>query len=499
MLRFMSCFRCGIRGLLLDGSKDVKLSGGATYDGAGVGLEIDADTHLYEGGKGSIFEDFRVINIGKRSTINNVDGVGLHVGYSQLRQGYWPDLADNTFRNFQIENCDIGVLQEGIQTANNTYERGVILGYRKYGMQFEGGDVTVSGIDFSTGSKSVAVADVYVGAGAGWARFTNNYHETRSGTAYLFPAELNVHRPLPTLFTGVRVLYPKEGNIIDFQQRGSVTLVGCLFDCNADGNPFKGKVFWNTPGGANPANIQEIGCIYLNGARSVFGDAEVPPKPNQVVSLAAYWNSLSLNGLDPAVPPLPPSVPPGVAVGKSALVNSWLTLHNSSLVLEDTYPASAGTLFQWKIFSASGTLKITTPKPRPSGTLISLTNDKAPAFSVMHNGEVIGNSLSRSIQNLGALTSATTISVDHGAYIKATIVANATLTLAKATTTSATLVTLALSQDAVGGRQVNWSGNVRFPGGTAPMLTATPNALDIFNFEWDGAGYNLIGVSRDVR
>lgn len=492
VLRFMSCFRCGIRGLLIDGSEGVTPPGGTRFAGAGVGLEIDADTALYEGAKGSIFEDFRIIRIGKRP--GNVDGVGLHVGYHQQRGGFWPDLADNTFRNFQIEGCDIGVLQEGIQTANNTYERGVIVWYRKYGMDFEGGDVTVSGIDFATSPTSVA--DVYVGWRAAWARFTNNYHETDSGTSYLFPLETDPshNRPLPTLFTGVRVLYRRTGNIIDFQQRGCVTLIGCLFDCNAPNNPYVGTVNWNPPWGANPADIQEIGCIYLNGARSVFGTSKVAP-------LAAYGNSLCRNSLDPANPPLPYpySTVADNPIGNSSLINSWLTLHNSSLVLQDTFAMPPVTLFQWKVLSDSGTLKIHTPQPRTSGTLLNLVNDSTPAFSVMHNGEVIGNSLSRSIQVLGTLTGATTISVDRGAYIKAILAANVALTLVNTTVTSATHVTLALSQDSIGGRQANWSHNVRFPGGTAPMLTATPNALDIFAFEWDGANYNLVSFSGDVR
>ncbi len=67
------------------------------------------------------------------------------------------------------------------------YQDGVIGGPYTYGMHFAGGEITVQAVNFAqsydvTGSP----ADVYVTSGALWARFINNYHETRSGAAYSF-------------------------------------------------------------------------------------------------------------------------------------------------------------------------------------------------------------------------------------------------------------------------------------------------------------------------
>lgn len=56
-----------------------------------------------------------------------------------------------------------------------------------------------------------------------------------------------------------------------------------------------------------------------------------------------------------------------------------------------------------------------------------------------------------------------------------------------------------LVQDATGSRTVTWPATAKFPGGTAPVLTATANAKDMFEFVSDGTNIYQINKSLDVR
>ena len=71
----------------------------------------------------------------------------------------------------------------------------------------------------------------------------------------------------------------------------------------------------------------------------------------------------------------------------------------------------------------------------------------------------------------------------------------AALTLVENTTLSFTApahpghLTLKVTQDNVGGHGVTWPGEVKWPGGTPPSLTASADAVDLVNFYYDGADY----------
>lgn len=47
-------------------------------------------------------------------------------------------------------------------------------------------------------------------------------------------------------------------------------------------------------------------------------------------------------------------------------------------------------------------------------------------------------------------------------------------------------LTLAITQDATGGRTVTWPASVKWPGGTAPTLTTTGGKKDVITFRWNG-------------
>jgi hypothetical protein len=53
---------------------------------------------------------------------------------------------------------------------------------------------------------------------------------------------------------------------------------------------------------------------------------------------------------------------------------------------------------------------------------------------------------------------------------------------------------LFLKQDSTGGRTAGWTG-FKWPGGVAPTLSTGANAVDIFDFYYDGTSMNNVGQS----
>ena len=65
---------------------------------------------------------------------------------------------------------------------------------------------------------------------------------------------------------------------------------------------------------------------------------------------------------------------------------------------------------------------------------------------------------------------------------------NATTTLSVSNGGAGSRFTVALAQDATGGREVTWWSNIKWPGGLEPTLTTTANKVDIFGFIEHSAG-----------
>ena len=89
----------------------------------------------------------------------------------------------------------------------------------------------------------------------------------------------------------------------------------------------------------------------------------------------------------------------------------------------------------------------------------------------------------------------------NGEIHNVTLEGNHTLTLNDpADTTKAVKVVVRTIQDATGGHNTTWGGNVGSPGGVAiPAQTSTANAVDIFEWLWTGARYELVGAIFDVE
>jgi hypothetical protein len=79
-----------------------------------------------------------------------------------------------------------------------------------------------------------------------------------------------------------------------------------------------------------------------------------------------------------------------------------------------------------------------------------------------------------------------------------TLTANCALTFP--TAARGKKIRLALRQDATGSRTVTWPVVVKWPGGTAPTLTTTASAVDLFEFTCIN-GTNWLGevVGLDIR
>ena len=83
-------------------------------------------------------------------------------------------------------------------------------------------------------------------------------------------------------------------------------------------------------------------------------------------------------------------------------------------------------------------------------------------------------------------STAITIALTNGTVQIITLTGNATITMPTATAGKSFIIML--KQDATGGRSVTWS-TVKYPGGTAPTITATASRQDIFSFFADGTNW----------
>lgn len=92
-------------------------------------------------------------------------------------------------------------------------------------------------------------------------------------------------------------------------------------------------------------------------------------------------------------------------------------------------------------------------------------------------------------ENWVSATSGTayTIDIAAGTLQDVQLTGNCTFTFPAGAIAGRSFILL-LSQDGTGGRTVTWPAAVRWPGGTAPTITATANRTDKFIFTQDGLG-----------
>ena len=95
-----------------------------------------------------------------------------------------------------------------------------------------------------------------------------------------------------------------------------------------------------------------------------------------------------------------------------------------------------------------------------------------------------------------ALTGTTpSVSLNAGGSFSLVLSGNTTFTFADAPATGSSGFSLKITQDASGsGYTVTWPATVKWPGGSAPALTATADKSDVFVLTTEDAGASFVGL-----
>ncbi len=251
--------------------------------GAGIAIRYRPD----DSGTSSFDTHFSELGI---TDIKAGEGIAIHVGRADATS----QTDHSTFEKIIISHSRVGVRQEGTQTVVNSYRDLRFQDMTVYGMDFRGGDAYVERCDFGAFAGSGALADVRVAPGDGWSTFIGNYHEGRSGAAYLFPQG---PRTLPVTLLGVRVMWFESGaqRIVDYQQTGPLNLHGNSFAASSPGNcpgATDCAVYINAPGGGNTVPVSSLGNIYAGTNLSLNGQAFLAGSNDSGSSTGAIGNGM---------------------------------------------------------------------------------------------------------------------------------------------------------------------------------------------------------------
>jgi len=101
--------------------------------------------------------------------------------------------------------------------------------------------------------------------------------------------------------------------------------------------------------------------------------------------------------------------------------------------------------------------------------------------------------------NATTLTDAATIAWDASANQVTSVEITASRTMGAPTNqVDGAVYVLMIKQDSTGGFTMSWNGVFKFAGGTAPVVTATASAKDVYVFLSDGTNMMEIGRSQNV-
>lgn len=122
-----------------------------------------------------------------------------------------------------------------------------------------------------------------------------------------------------------------------------------------------------------------------------------------------------------------------------------------------------------------------------SGAAISASKIANTAATISDNNSFTGsNTFKKTIQTITTASDAATVTFDlsAGNIHQVTLGGNRTLALSSPSTGQVFL--LRLVQDAVGSRTVTWFSTIKWVGGSAPTLSTTATAVDVFGFVCTG-------------
>ena len=96
------------------------------------------------------------------------------------------------------------------------------------------------------------------------------------------------------------------------------------------------------------------------------------------------------------------------------------------------------------------------------------------------------------------ITYAVSVTIDWSIAQTQIITLTGNCAFTNSSATSGELLHLKVIQDATGSRTISFAA-LKYPGGVAPVLSSSANAVDILTILYDGTNYNLIGVAFDVK
>ena len=147
-----------------------------------------------------------------------------------------------------------------------------------------------------------------------------------------------------------------------------------------------------------------------------------------------------------------------------------------------------------KLNSANGSITLT---PNDGSGNVDIT---VPRFAIVgedHNGEFIADSYNERYEAVTSSSNATTVNCHNGNAFSHTLTENTTFTFSNPPTSgTAFSFSIEIIQDAsASGYTVTWPTSVDWPSATAPTLTATASAKDVFVFYTRDGGTNWYGFT----
>lgn len=126
-------------------------------------------------------------------------------------------------------------------------------------------------------------------------------------------------------------------------------------------------------------------------------------------------------------------------------------------------------------------------------TYVDATSEKISEVPAGDFLSTEGNGLAEGYAALSGTTPS--VSLNGGGSFSLVLSGNTTFTFADAPATGSSGFSLKVTQDAGGsGYTVTWPASVKWPGGSAPELTATADKSDVFVFTTDDAGVSYVGL-----
>ena len=168
---------------------------------------------------------------------------------------------------------------------------------------------------------------------------------------------------------------------------------------------------------------------------------------------------------------------------------------NTAATTTFTLPAADGTAGQAMVTNGSGTLSLATLAVTGGGT--GTTTSTGTGSVVLSSAPTLTNpTVTNYTETPYSANSSTaiTLALTNGTVQIITLTGNATITMP--TAVSGKSFIMFLRQDATGSRTVTWS-TVKWPGGTAPTITATASRQDIYSFFADGTNWYGVTVGQN--